>query len=66
MPFSEETPEKLICKLLPDLLVKGGDYKIDEIAGAKCVLENGGKVKVLKFVEGCSTSNIIERIKRES
>lgn len=60
--FSEDTPEKLICKILPDILVKGGDYTVDQIAGSDCVLKNGGKVLTLDFVEGCSTSNIIERI----
>jgi len=60
--FSEDTPEKLICQILPDILVKGGDYTVDQIAGSDCVLKNGGKVLTLDFVEGCSTSNIIERI----
>jgi D-beta-D-heptose 7-phosphate kinase/D-beta-D-heptose 1-phosphate adenosyltransferase len=60
--FSEDTPEKIICQILPDILVKGGDYTVDQIAGSDCVLKNGGKVLTLDFVEGCSTSNIIERI----
>jgi D-beta-D-heptose 7-phosphate kinase/D-beta-D-heptose 1-phosphate adenosyltransferase len=60
--FSDDTPEKLICQILPDILVKGGDYTIDQIAGSDCVLKNGGQVLTLDFVEGCSTSNIIERI----
>ncbi len=60
--FSEDTPEKLICQILPDILVKGSDYTVDQIAGSDCVLKNGGKVLTLDFVEGCSTSNIIERI----
>ncbi len=62
--FSEDTPEDLICEVLPDLLVKGGDYKPDEIAGAKCVIDNGGKVEVLSLRDGCSTSNIIEAAKK--
>jgi len=48
--------------LLPDVLVKGGDYKIEEIAGGTDVLENGGEVKVLTFEDGVSTTGIIERI----
>lgn len=63
IPFAEDTPERLICKLLPDVLVKGGDYKPEQIAGAKCVLANGGDVKVLAFWDGFSTTNIIEKIK---
>lgn len=62
VPFSEDTPERLICNLLPDVLVKGGDYQISDIAGANCVLNNGGDVKVLSFVEGCSTSAVINKI----
>lgn len=58
--FSEDTPENLICRVLPDLLVKGGDYKPSEIAGAECVIENGGAVEVLSLRDGCSTSRIIE------
>ena len=61
--FSEDTPERVISRLLPDILVKGGDYKPDEIAGAKAVKNNGGSVKVLSFKEGYSTSNLINRIK---
>jgi D-beta-D-heptose 7-phosphate kinase / D-beta-D-heptose 1-phosphate adenosyltransferase len=63
VPFSEETPERLINKLLPDILVKGGDYKPEEIAGADAVLKNGGEVKILGFIDGCSTTSVIENIK---
>jgi len=66
VPFSEDTPERLITRLLPDVLVKGGDYRPDEIAGAKAVKQNGGTVKVLTFKEGYSTSNLINRIKETS
>ncbi len=66
VPFSEDTPERLICKLLPDILVKGGDYQISDIAGGKCVLNNGGDVKVLSFVDGCSTSGIIKKIMKDA
>jgi len=66
VPFSEDTPERLICKILPDILVKGGDYKdINEIAGSKCVINNGGEVKLLDFLEGCSTSAVIEKMKED-
>lgn len=63
VPFSEDTPAALIGTLLPDVLVKGGDYQINEIAGGKAVLENGGEVRVLAFRDGRSTSKIIERLK---
>lgn len=62
VPFSEDTPERLICKLLPDILVKGGDYKPEQIAGGKCVIANGGEVKILSFLEGHSTTSVIEKI----
>jgi len=63
VPFSEDTPERLICRLLPDLLVKGGDYQPEDIAGYQCVKDNGGDVKVLGFEDGCSTSDIIDVIR---
>jgi D-beta-D-heptose 7-phosphate kinase/D-beta-D-heptose 1-phosphate adenosyltransferase len=66
VPFSEDTPQRLIAKLLPSILVKGGDYKIEDIAGGKEVLENGGQVQVLNFEDGCSTTNIINSIKAHS
>jgi D-beta-D-heptose 7-phosphate kinase/D-beta-D-heptose 1-phosphate adenosyltransferase len=65
IPFTEETPENLICELLPDILVKGGDYKVEDIAGHKCVLNNGGDVKILCFKEGLSTSSVIKKIRDE-
>lgn len=61
--FSEETPQRLICAVKPDLLVKGGDNAPDSIPGAACVREQGGQVKVLDYLHGCSTTQIIERIK---
>jgi len=64
--FSEDTPEKLICDVLPDLLVKGGDYQPDEIAGAHCVKASGGKVEVLSLREGCSTTDVINRTQSSS
>jgi glycerol-3-phosphate cytidylyltransferase-like family protein len=63
VPFAEDTPERLICTVLPDVLVKGGDYRPEEIAGGQCVLENGGEVKVLSFRDGCSTSDILDRVR---
>ena len=63
VPFSEDTPASLISKILPDVLVKGGDYKPDEIAGARDVLQNGGEVRVLSFRDGHSSSRIIEQMR---
>ena len=63
VPFSEDTPERLIAATLPDVLVKGGDYKAEEIAGAKDVLGNGGEVRILAFREGHSSSRIIEKLR---
>ncbi|MDF7667059.1 bifunctional D-glycero-beta-D-manno-heptose-7-phosphate kinase/D-glycero-beta-D-manno-heptose 1-phosphate adenylyltransferase HldE [Orbaceae bacterium ESL0727] len=63
VPFTEETPQRLISDILPDVLVKGGDYKPEEIAGGKEVIAAGGEVKVLNFEGGCSTTNVINRIK---
>lgn len=62
VPFSEDTPARLIAAVMPDVLVKGGDYRPEEIAGAKEVLANGGEVRVLGFREGHSSSRIIERL----
>lgn len=61
--FEEDTPLELISTLLPDVLVKGGDYTIDTIVGAKEVIANGGKVIINSIVEGFSTTNTIEKIK---
>ena len=61
--FGEDTPDALIHEVLPDLLVKGGDYKSDEIAGGKAVIQNGGEVRVLSHKEGRSTSAVIEAIR---
>ena len=61
--FADDTPAALIADVLPDVLVKGGDYKPDEIAGAKDVLRNGGEVRVLSFRDGHSSSRIIDRLR---
>lgn len=62
--FDEETPLELIKKIKPDLLIKGGDYTIDTIVGAKEVIGNGGKVEIFPIEEGFSTTGIIEKITR--
>ena len=64
--FEEETPINLISNLLPDYLAKGGDYIAEEIVGHKEVTKNGGKVIIMPFVDGCSTTSIIEKIKESS
>jgi len=61
--FEEDTPHTLITTLLPDVLVKGADYAIENIVGAKEVLDNGGEVKTITFVDGYSSTSIINKIK---
>ena len=61
--FGEDTPATLISKILPDVLVKGKEYALEEIAGHHVVLEHGGKVERLDLVPGISTSEMIRRIK---
>ncbi|MGR6981700.1 bifunctional D-glycero-beta-D-manno-heptose-7-phosphate kinase/D-glycero-beta-D-manno-heptose 1-phosphate adenylyltransferase HldE [Testudinibacter sp. P27/CKL/0425] len=62
--FQEDTPQRLIGEVLPDLLVKGGDYKADEIAGSQEVWANGGEVRVLNFENGYSTSSVVKKIQQ--
>jgi D-glycero-beta-D-manno-heptose 1-phosphate adenylyltransferase len=62
--FSEPTPRDLILLLQPDVLVKGGDYKVEEIAGAKEVISWGGRVVINPIVTGFSTTSIIEKMKK--
>jgi D-beta-D-heptose 7-phosphate kinase/D-beta-D-heptose 1-phosphate adenosyltransferase len=62
VPFTDDTPAELIAAVLPDVLVKGGDYQPEQIAGGKEVLENGGEVRVLSFRDGHSTSRIIDKL----
>jgi D-beta-D-heptose 7-phosphate kinase/D-beta-D-heptose 1-phosphate adenosyltransferase len=62
--FREETPADLIAQINPDILVKGKEYQIHEIAGHDTVLKNGGKVITLDLVEGVSTSDLIDKIKK--
>ncbi len=60
--FDEDTPLQLINTILPDVLVKGGDYTIDTIVGAKEVIANGGKVEIIPLVEGLSSTSILKKI----
>lgn len=62
--FDEDTPYTLITTLLPDALVKGGDYTIEQIVGSKEVIANGGRVVINPIVEGFSTTGIIQHIKQ--
>lgn len=64
--FEEDTPSKIIDDVLPDTLVKGGDYKENEIAGSKSVIENGGEVKIIKYLDAYSTSILVSKIKNET
>ncbi|KAA0206018.1 MAG: bifunctional D-glycero-beta-D-manno-heptose-7-phosphate kinase/D-glycero-beta-D-manno-heptose 1-phosphate adenylyltransferase HldE [Proteobacteria bacterium] len=64
VPFSEDTPADLIGEVLPDVLVKGGDYRPEDIAGGPAVIANGGRVEVLPFREGRSTTRILETIRK--
>jgi len=66
VPFSEDTPARLISAISPDVLVKGGDYAITDIAGHEHVLASGGDVVILDFVEGFSTTATIERMSPDS
>lgn len=61
--FKEDTPLNLISSILPDVLVKGGDYTLEQIAGANEVLANGGQVKIVPLLGGFSTTGIINRMK---
>jgi D-beta-D-heptose 7-phosphate kinase/D-beta-D-heptose 1-phosphate adenosyltransferase len=61
--FDDESPRRLISELLPDVLVKGGDYALGEIHGREEVEASGGRVLALPFIEGASTTGIIERVK---
>jgi D-beta-D-heptose 7-phosphate kinase/D-beta-D-heptose 1-phosphate adenosyltransferase len=63
VPFAEDTPAELIAEVLPNVLVKGGDYRVDQIAGGDAVLRNGGEVRVLGFKPGRSTTALIDAIR---
>ncbi len=62
--FEEDTPLELVKELMPDVMVKGGDYTVEQIAGAKEVLANGGRVVINPLIEGISTTGIIEKMQR--
>lgn len=66
VPFEADTPADLINLLRPDILVKGGDYKAGEIVGAEIVLQNGGEVRVLPYIQGYSTTSIEEKIRKQA
>jgi D-glycero-beta-D-manno-heptose 1-phosphate adenylyltransferase len=63
--FDEETPYELIKMVMPDILVKGDDYAIENIVGHDIVLQNGGEVKTIQLVKGYSTSGIVDKIRRQ-
>ena len=63
--FEEDTPLNLIATLLPDILVKGADYAIENIVGGKEVIAKGGEVKTIDFVEGYSSTSIIQKIRKQ-
>ena len=62
--FSESTPLRLIKRIKPDILIKGGDYKANQIIGNEFVKKNNGEVKIIPFLKGYSTSNLIKKIKK--
>jgi len=62
VPFAEDTPLNLITTLMPDILVKGGDYQPNDIVGATEVRQSGGEVIVMPFIEGHSSTSLIQRI----
>lgn len=62
--FEEDTPYNLIKQIMPDVLVKGKDYKVEQIPGSDIVLQNGGTVETIELVDGFSTTNLIDKIKK--
>ena len=63
VPFEEDTPLALISELLPDVLIKGDDYQIENIVGSDVVIQNGGSVETIALVKGYSTTSIINKLK---
>lgn len=61
--FTEDTPLELITQIQPEVLVKGDDYSVENIVGADVVLQNGGQVRTISLVEGCSTTALVNKIK---
>ncbi len=62
--FDEDTPAELLQVAIPDVLIKGGDYKLDEIVGADIIHEHGGRVEIIPFLKGHSTTSIIKKLKK--
>jgi len=62
--FNEDTPLEIIKAIMPDVLVKGGDYTIEQIVGAKEVMANGGRVVINEIIEGFSTTGLIDKIRK--
>ncbi len=62
--FGDDTPEELIKAIRPDYLVKGSDYKVENIAGAEFVQGYGGQVRLVDLVNGCSTSGLVRRMRK--
>lgn len=65
VPFEEDTPERLLRRVKPDVLVKGGDYREDQVVGGNIVKTYGGQVKVLSFFDNCSTTSIVNQIRKQ-
>ncbi len=63
--FEEQTPLELIKIIMPDILVKGGDYTVETVVGSSEVIHSGGQVKLLQFHEGYSSTNYIDKIKKQ-
>ena len=64
--FDTDTPEPLLESIKPDVLVKGGDYSVDQVVGHEFVKGYGGEVKVLDFIDDISTTKIVERIRKDN
>jgi D-beta-D-heptose 7-phosphate kinase/D-beta-D-heptose 1-phosphate adenosyltransferase len=62
--FEEDTPHHLITNLLPDVIVKGGDYTVEQVVGSTEVIANGGRVVINKIIQGFSTTGLIDKIQR--
>jgi D-beta-D-heptose 7-phosphate kinase/D-beta-D-heptose 1-phosphate adenosyltransferase len=61
--FADDTPETLLQLIRPEVLVKGGDYRLDQVVGGEFVQSYGGEVRVLDFLDNCSTSAIVEKVR---
>jgi D-beta-D-heptose 7-phosphate kinase/D-beta-D-heptose 1-phosphate adenosyltransferase len=62
--FGEDTPYELIAAIVPDIIVKGGDYRPEDVAGADIVVAHGGRVEIIPLVAGYSTTGLIEKIRQ--